>query len=227
MLNPNEIIKNYLNYIDNGKFYKKPFSFLYALFAVLNILTPFSVLIYASSNNLFDMGGDFVAAFMLIWLILIIVGIIGFLIWWQRKDQVSVLTSENDDFVAVPIVAHFIQTFGEWAGTYFGILGFAFALLGRIFLGNSLYSLRGYIGVDFLGTEVVHIFLMPLFGFGFIVFCRFLAEVFSSFTIIANNTKIMRPTEKFVEEKSKAANTNIPTPKTKVDQQISSDDIFK
>lgn len=192
-MNPLQPIQKYLNYIDSGKLYKQPFYIIYALFAILHAIFPIAIIIgaqeYGELLSLSDGNLELIWAFWAIWLVVVVVCIIGFAIWWHRKEQVKEITSESDDFVAVPAVAHLIKTFGEWFGTCFAILGFLFVILGRLFLGDNLNILSNILGIDFLGNGLLDAFLAPLIGFGWIVQSRVIAEILSSFPIIANNTK--------------------------------------
>ena len=42
-----------LKYIDTGKFFREPFRWLYAILAILNLLTPIVLLVMAINNDLF------------------------------------------------------------------------------------------------------------------------------------------------------------------------------
>ena len=56
-----------LKYIDTGKFFREPFRWLYAILAILNLLTPIVLLVMAINNDLFRYGGvRMIAAFILV-----------------------------------------------------------------------------------------------------------------------------------------------------------------
>ena len=113
-----------LKYIDTGKFFREPFRWLYAILAILNLLTPIVLLVMAINNDLFRYGGGrMIAAFILVWLVIAFVSWLGFQIWWNRREKVYAAATAHDDFVAIPVFSHFIQTFGEWAGMFVGIGG--------------------------------------------------------------------------------------------------------
>ena len=60
-----------LKYIDTGKFFREPFRWLYAILAILNLLTPIVLLVMAINNDLFRYGGGrMIAAFILVWLVI-------------------------------------------------------------------------------------------------------------------------------------------------------------
>lgn len=181
--------KPYLEYIDKGKIYRDPFNWLYMLLGALNLVFPLYVFYLAIDNNIFDAGAKFVITFLLIWVVLAFAGWISFQIWWDRKDNVSTISSDRDEFKATPVFSHFIQTFGEWMGTWIAIVGFGTALLATIFLGDEARMFTRATGLDFLGTGFLSIFLMPVYGFLVLVGSRFLAELFRAIAAIANNTR--------------------------------------
>ncbi|MDR0832764.1 MAG: hypothetical protein LBN93_01005 [Candidatus Symbiothrix sp.] len=181
-------ITPYLSFIDNGSLYRKPFSWLYEVIAVLNLLLPFYVLYKAIDTGIFDSPAKFIIAFLLIWVVIAFVSWISFQIWWDRKDKVLESSRERSEFVATPVFSHFIQTAGEWIGTWVGVVGFSVALLITIFLGDEAYLLGG-LGIPFLNGGLMAIITMPIFGFLIIVISRFFAEQIRALTSIANNTK--------------------------------------
>jgi len=111
------------------------------------------------------------------------------LIWWDRKIKVTATSVEGNEFIATPVFSHLIQTFGEWIGTWIGIVGFTVAILTTIILGNEGDYLSYQIGIPFLKTGFAFIILMPIYGFLIIVISRFLAEQFRALSSIANNTR--------------------------------------
>jgi len=182
-------IKPYLSYIDNGHFFRKPFSWLYTLIAIVNLLIPIYVFYQASKNEIFDRPAKFVIVFLLLWVIVAFAGWLGFQLWWDRKSKINMSSTAGDEFIATPALSHFIQTFGEWIGTWIGLVGFGFALLTTIILGNEGYYLGESLGIPDLITGWMAVLTMPIAGFLIIVFSRFLAEQIKALSAIANNTK--------------------------------------
>ncbi|MGC8893125.1 MAG: hypothetical protein ACP5J6_10895 [Candidatus Saccharicenans sp.] len=113
----------------------------------------------------------------------------SFQLWWDRAEKVADLQIEGKEFIATPVFSHFIQTFGEWLGTWIGIVGFALALFGTLFLGGRGRYLARSMNVPFIGTGIFSIILMPVIGFLIIVGFRFFAEQVRALASIANNTK--------------------------------------
>ncbi len=182
-------IKPYLSFIDNGDLYRKPFSWLYALLAIINLIVPIYVFYQAVDNHIFDAPAKFVIVFLLVWVIIAFAGWLSFQLWWDRKSKVISTSNVGDEFVATPVFSHLIQTIGEWLGTWIGIVGFSVALLTTLILGDEGYYLSRQLGLGFMKTGFLFIILMPVYGFLIIVATRFLAEQFRALSSIANNTR--------------------------------------
>jgi hypothetical protein len=182
-------IRPYLSFIDNGHFFRKPFSWLYTILAIVNLLIPIYVFYQASDSRIFDSPAKYVIVFLLLWIIVAFAGWMGFQLWWDRKSKIDMSTDASDEFIATPALSHFIQTFGEWIGTWIGLVGFGFALLTTFILGDEGYYLGRGLGIPFLDTGWMAILRMPIIGFLIIVFSRFLAEQIKALSTIANNTK--------------------------------------
>lgn len=192
-------IKPYLSFIDNGQLYRKPFSWLYTLLAVVNLILPIYIFFQfydffqAADNIIFDAQTNFQTKFKIVFLLVCIIiafaSWISFQLWWDRKSKVLTTSSEGDEFVATPVFSHLIQTIGEWLGTWIGIVGFSIPLLTTIILGDKGNYLFYQIGIPFLETGFLFVILMPIYGFLIIVGTRFLAEQFRALSSIANNTR--------------------------------------
>ena len=182
-------IKPYLSFIDNGHLYRKPFSWLYSILAIINLILPLYVFYMAVDNHIFDSPAKFIIVFLLVWIIIAFGSWVSFQLWWDRKSKIIETSKEGDEFVATPVFSHLIQTIGEWLGTWIGIVNFGTALLTTIILGDEGYYLSRQIGFDFIETGWLFIVLMPIYGFLIIVATRFLAEQFRALASIANNTR--------------------------------------
>jgi hypothetical protein len=180
-------IRPFINYIDNGLLFRNPFSWLYMLFAVINLIVPIYVFYKAADNGIFDAEGKFIIVFLTIWLIILFVSWVSFQLWWDRKTKVKTISVEGDEFVATPILSHLIQTIGEWLGIWISIVGFSVALLTTIILGDESNYFSRQLG--FVETDTIFIIQMPFYGFCIIVLTRFLAESFKALSSIANNTR--------------------------------------
>ncbi len=183
-------ITPYLNFIDRGDIFRKPFSWLYVLYAIINLLVPFITLFWAIEKNIFEYGDSKVLmTFFFIWIVIAFASWVSFQLWWDRRIKVTQTTIEGDEFLATPVFSHFVQTLGEWIGTWVGIVGTAISLSFTIFMGDIGSYYMQDLGIPFFEAGITSIILMPIYGFLIIVFGRFLAETFRALSSIANNTK--------------------------------------
>ena len=188
----------FLSYIDDGRLFRNPFRILYGFFAIVQLLVPVASLVLGiqaliRAGNMFGSSFGLIVLFIVLWLVLAVVSLIGFQIWWDRKDKLASITREGDDFIATPVFSHLIQTTGEWLGTWLAVFGFFFALLTTIFSNvDGLFMLIGALAPGGLSTlmrtGVIGMVAAPVTGFLVIVGSRFLAEQFRALTSIANNT---------------------------------------
>jgi hypothetical protein len=162
---------------------------LYFLIAVINIVIPFYILYLAIENQTFQLPGKFIFVFISVLITIAFACWVGFQIWWDRKDKIDIISSSQDDFIAIPVFSHFVQTLGEWLGTWVAIVGFAFSLLSTIILGREGAYLSQGLGLWFLNISAISIILMPIYGFLIVISARVFAEALRALVSIANNTK--------------------------------------
>ena len=175
--------KPYLDFI--GK--EKIFSIVYYVMAGLNLLIPIGILIGAISGHILDAGGKMIIAFFFSWIVVSFACLIGFQLWWDRRRKLETLTT--CEFVATQSFSEIAQTFGEWLGTFVGIVGAGVGLIATVILGRESSYLFSMIGMEFLSMGAVVIIMGPIMGFFIIVISRFLAEQLRIFAALANNTK--------------------------------------
>jgi hypothetical protein len=181
-----------LAYVDSGKLFRKPFSWLYMALAVANAALPFYVLYRVIDSDIFDYApAKLIIAIIFVWLFVVAACWVGMQIWWNRKDKVLDTSREGAEFPVTPVIAHLVQTFGEWFGTLTAIIGFGVSLCGLIFLGGEARSLSGVIDLPFdsAGVGFWGLILSPVQGFLFVVVFRYIAELCRTLAAIANNTK--------------------------------------
>jgi hypothetical protein len=179
-------IKPALNYIDSGEFFRKPFQWVYMLIAALNLLFPLYIMYRAINAGVFQhLPAKSIIGFILFWIILAAACWVGFQIWWDRRTKVLNTTSTEDHYVAIPVFTHFVQTLGEWLGSFIAIVGFSSGLLSLIFGEGGPMEM-----VPMPTGEGIQAMVMsPLVGFFIIVLAKFIAEFFKVFTSIEKNTK--------------------------------------
>ncbi|MFM7078407.1 MAG: hypothetical protein ACKOYC_01300 [Bacteroidota bacterium] len=182
-------LRSFLDYIDSGLFFRQPFSWLYALIAVVNLLFPLIVLFKAYDIGIFDEPNKVLGVFIFMWVILSFAAWFSFQLWWDRKLKVVQASTDGDGFIATPVFSHFVQTFGEWLGCYVGFVGFLAALTGYFFLGNDARFILNQMDADFLAQSFLSILLIPIYGFMIVVFARVIAESLGALSAIANNTR--------------------------------------
>jgi hypothetical protein len=176
-----------LEYIDNGRFFREPFRWLYVIFGVFNLLFPIGILTQAVNMKIFDADGKIIVAFLLMFIILCCGAWGSYLFWMNRKRQLKAIIKEEDEFVAIPVVSHLIQAFGEWIGLYIGIIGTLCAIIITLF--SASYGLDRLLNQFIPFPSGVVIAICPLYGFLIIVFARLWAELCRALAAIANNTK--------------------------------------
>lgn len=185
-------LKPFLQTIDNGSFFRKVFGILYVLIAVLNVLLPIYLLFKMIDAGLFKSEGKVVISMLIIWFVIALLGWFGFQLWWDRRQKVNQVTYSGAEFVATPVVAHFIQTIGEYYGIVTAVLGFVMGVVSLLF-GNAYannYEMDDvfYDLPYFYEAGWLMIFTGPVVGFLIIVFFRFIAETIKALSAIANNT---------------------------------------
>jgi hypothetical protein len=151
--------KPYLEFLDKGKF----FNFIYVIMAVANLIIPFSILYRAIDSPFFGLGPEFVFAFFFVWLSIVFSCWIGFQLWWDRRKKVTNIGSS--EFIATTIFSEILQTFGEWLGTFVGIVGASGGLIASIFLGENSNYLFSIIGMGFMQFGVLTVIIGPIIGF--------------------------------------------------------------
>ena len=177
--------KPYFDFIGKGKIY----SLIYVIMALGNLLLPLIVIFVVIESGLMQYTGtNVVVAFMFSLLVIAFASWIGFQLWWNRKS--SIKRFESADFIATPVLSEILQTFGEWLGTFMGILGVGVGIIMTILLWDIQSSELGIYGIrTFFNFGPAMIIGGPVAGFFTIVLFRFLAEQIRIISSIANNTR--------------------------------------
>ena len=176
--------KPYLDFLAKGKI----FGFIYLIMAVVNLIIPFAVIYKTIDSGIFSYtGAKFTFAIILSWLVIGFACWIGFQIWWNRRAKAANDTSY--EFITTTRFAEIWETFGEWLGTFIGIIGAGVGLIAMIFLGDEASYLFSSIGMDSLNFGPMVILIGPVTGLFIIIISRFLAEQLRLFASLVNNTK--------------------------------------
>ena len=176
--------KPYLDFLAKGKI----FGIVYLIMAVINIIIPFAVIYKTIDTGIFKYSeAKLIFAIILSWAAIAFACWIGFQIWWNRRIKTEQNTSY--EFITTTSFSELFQTFGEWLGTFIGIIGAGVGLIAVIFLGNEARYLFGSIGLDSLDFGPLVIFIGPIIGLFIIIISRFLAEQLRLFASLVNNTK--------------------------------------
>ncbi len=137
-----------------------------------------------------------IIALLLFSVISVFIGLVNFQIFWDRKSKMNLTSKDNDEFTAIPAVAHFIQTVGESIGTYIGIMGTFTILIAIVFkVCFGIYGLgKIYItDIESLSANLIagipYLLLPIIAGFMGIVLFRVIGEGIKAIVVIANNTR--------------------------------------
>jgi len=162
------LVKRYLNFIDTNILFKKPIS---CLFAAIGLLFPLFVLGLFIQSGIFNyfiqiQAGMYIAAGILILIILFFAGVFGALIWWHRRIKF------DDGPKVYPNFRRFIQTAGEWAGTVLAISVFGAVLVLLIFMPDDYSMITDTLPFPVPGISIVTAFYGPIGGFIIIIVTR-------------------------------------------------------
>ena len=161
------------------------------------------------------MSGGEVIACILVFILFIFLGVMSFSLWMNRQKKLKFAFDDKNDFIAIPVVLHSIQTMGEWGGCYIGVRGCIASLLFVVFgLGDSLERLLGY-GILPIGTGLLMVLIYPVLGYLIVVPGRLLAELYRALASIANNTKKLKSFNSNVEDAE-----YVPTKGAQADKEV-------
>lgn len=181
-------IRPYLGYIDSGKMFRQPIGYVYLALAIINALLPLYIMYQAADHDVFEAPAKVVVVFLILWLIIAAAGWVSFQLWWDRKSKVNETSSEGDEFVAIPVYSHFVQTAGEWAGTWFAVVGFFFGIFTELVEESRMIG--SFIPGGFLrGGGIESAIISVITGYLIIVLSRAAAEMLRAIVSIANNTR--------------------------------------
>jgi len=161
-------VKKYLEFLDTNIMFRKPISCLHA---ALSLLFPLSVLGLFIQSGIFDYfleikAGKYIAASLLILIIIGFAGVLGALIWWHRR------INRDDGPKVYPNLKRFIQTAGEWFGTVFAISVFGTVLVLLIFMPDDYPMITGVLSFPISEITIATAFYGPIVGFIIIIITK-------------------------------------------------------
>lgn len=107
----------------------------------------------------------------------------------DRKSKIFSTSSEGDDFIAIPVFSHFIQTLGEWIGSWLVIVGFLISLTTLLIFNKEMKILSSLADIPIIENQIMFLITVPIIGFLIIVITRFIAEQSRALASIANNIR--------------------------------------
>ena len=176
-------IKSILTSVDGGNFFRAPMRWVYALIGLLIAFFPF-YLLFKGFSILKDANFWSGIVIVLAWLTLLVGGVVSFVMWWHRKDQIPEPEAECDGFPVTPLFAHFVRTLGEWIGFYVGVVMCLVQFILIALGGGDLKMILAYMGIGFASAITA-----PIMGFLIVITSRFVSEQIRALAAIAVNTK--------------------------------------
>lgn len=183
------LLRPVLDYIDSGRVFRAFFRWMYILVAVLNLLLPVYLLVSSLHNKIYESAGMGLLVFIIAWLLLAGIGWCGFMLWWNRHYKVDEGLDHGARFQVVPMLAHFVCTFGEWLGMLVAVIGFlgAVGLTVVLQLESGTALAESFNGI--FSYSPYGIVAMPLLGLLILVFARLMAEAIAVLPALANKSK--------------------------------------
>jgi hypothetical protein len=180
-------IKPVLDLIDNGVIYRKGFWVLYLLHAVASLLIPLFLLAFAIAIDIFKYQSFGIAfCLVLMWLSIAFSCWLGFQVFWNRMEKIDALFKKDCDFVAIPLIADYIKTAGEFIGVVAVSSVPCFILLGIVASDIAKSAIPNInTGVTVVFTPI----FVAIWGYLIMLVAKFCAESITAFASIANNTK--------------------------------------
>ncbi len=182
-------LASYINAIDTGSFYRSPFSWLYMFIGIFNLFMPIFLIYRGVHFGIFGASDKVKLVFWLLWIVLSFASWLGFQLWWDRSSKVNFVSLQGDEFVAMPVIANFIQTVGEWLGLTVSIVGFSLGIFTFLIFGSHVTALPDDLMRIFLFGDITILVFLPLFGYFLTFLFRVCAEILKVFFSMANNIK--------------------------------------
>lgn len=192
------------NQFDNGRFFREPMRVFYIICGVVSFIVPAGYLFWLFNAGLkavksYNGWPKFttITALILIAILLISLALLAFFYWKRRSDDLKKQIRIGDNYVGLPVLAHFIKCAGESIGALLflgpigssiiiyitGLLsGFSFAQKfdGKTFIVSLLLGILGII---------VQAIIQFLISYLIILISRVWSEALSAKAQIANDLR--------------------------------------
>lgn len=168
------------NFLDSGKLFKQPLMYLY--YAIGAALCVFGFIkIIENFDGFSYYPGAYKFFIILMMFVLLAACVFTLLFWFRRANDLKKERFEDTRFIAIPVVASILRTFGEYLGILVAYLAVCYGVLSCLILSFE--------GVEYLKVGLISIFGGAIAGYMIVVFFRYSAELILALAAIANNTK--------------------------------------
>jgi len=160
---------------------------LYLLHAVASLLVPLFLLGFALAIDVFKYQSVGIGiCLVLMWLSIAFSFSLGFQVFLSRMEKIDTLFKADSEFVAIPLIADYIKTVGEYIGIVAISLAPCFVLFGIVAYDIAKSAIPNvHAGVTIVFTPI----FMAILGYLTMLVAKFCAEGITAFAAIANNTK--------------------------------------
>jgi hypothetical protein len=129
-------IRPFLAFVDSPRYFTKPFSWLYLLFAVVFLLVPFGLLFVMIGGGFFKSSGNIIFGGILTLIAVFIASWLAFQIWLNRRRVIQV--EKVTVAVIIDALAKLLRTGIEANSVFMGVAGFCAGLFTFLFAGELL-----------------------------------------------------------------------------------------
>lgn len=178
------ILDPVLNYINDGKLFRQPFQVFYYLIGIACGLGCIYYIKYVFDMISYMKGIAYLYA-VLVSLVLLATAALSVIYWFRKAADVNREVPENARFMAIPAVAGFIITLGEWAGLVGAAITFCVGILTAIILPMAVDYKAGEMFSVGLAIAIVG----PIVSYVTLIVYRFIGEMILAVGNIANDTR--------------------------------------
>lgn len=197
-----ELSNSLMRNVDNGRFFIKPQKWLYFINGIIAFIFPLVVTYLIIDNKdlkyMFENStwNKFVGilAIILFLVFMYYTAYITFLFWVSRMNNIDVHVKEGDNMVAIPLYAHYIQSYGEFLALNIGLIPSVGAVLLYLFLlltgEANFYHDRHFLTYFLILVLVIIALVVGAWAIAFI--SHFISECIRVIAQIANDLRDVR-----------------------------------